>query len=135
MSAKSDAVEPISTILMIFILLELFEVQWQKADTLMGMLVRMYRRYRKNVLWFLVLHPTFYFSIWLAMTTELSIASIALLLLKTIDIATKIILIQAVFEKREVSKEMAAMLMTHLHPLLPYIGLLVYAPLVYLAFL
>jgi hypothetical protein len=135
MTAKSDAMEPLSTILMIFILLELFEVQWQKADTLMGMLVRMYRRYRNNVLWFLLLHPTFYFSIWLAMATELSIASIALLLLKTIDIATKIILIQAVFEKREVSKEMAAMLMTHLHPLLPYIGLLVYVPLVYLAFL
>lgn len=126
--------EDLFTLLLLIILLEIFEVQWQKADSMMGMLLRMHKRYKQSVLWFLILHPTFYFAIWFVMITDYSLASLSLLFIKTVDIATKILLIQQVFEKRELSQEMTMMLLTPLHPLLPYIGLLVYPPLVLIAF-
>jgi len=125
--------ESLYTLLLVSILLELFEVQWQKADTLMGMLLRMYQRYQKNMLLFLVMHPTFYFAIWLMMVTDASYGAIALLFVKTIDIATKIMLIQQVFEKKELSQEFSIMLLAPLKPIMPYLGVFVYPPIVYMA--
>jgi len=127
--------ESIYTWIVVYILLELYEVQWQKADTLMGMLLRMYQRYRSNMLLFLVMHPTFYFAIWLMMVTNASFGAIALLFIKVVDIATKIVLIQQVFEKKELSQEMSMMMLAPLHPLMPYIGVFVYPPMVYMAFM
>ncbi len=126
--------ESLYTLLLVSILLELFEVQWQKADTLMGMLLRMYQRYQKNMLLFLVMHPTFYFAIWLMMVTDASYGAIALLFVKTIDIATKIMLIQQVFEKKEISQEISMMLLAPLKSIMPYLGVFVYPPMVYMAF-
>ena len=122
----------IYTLTLIYILLELFETQWQKADTMMGMLLRMYERYRSNILLFLILHPTFYFTIYLAMATNYRAEILFVLFIKTFDIATKIILIIQIFEKKEVSMELSQMLITPLHKLMPYIGLIVYVPLVYM---
>jgi len=127
--------ESLYTWLVVYILLELYEVQWQKADTLMGMLLRMYQYYQKNLLLFLVMHPTFYFAIWLMMITDASYGAIALLFIKVIDIATKILLIQQVFEKKEISEELSIMMHVPLHPLMPYIGVLIYPPMVYMAFM
>lgn len=125
--------ETLISLIFVYVLLELFEIQWQKADSMMGMLLRMHRRYRQNVLIFLMLHPTYYFAIWLAMVTELSFGSILLLLIKTFDIATKIILLQKVFDKRELSQELTLMLLAPLHPIMPYLGLFIYVPFVLLA--
>jgi len=127
--------ESLYTVILVYILLELYEVHWQKADTLMGMLLRMYQRYQSSMLIFLIMHPTFYFAIWLIMVTDASFGAIALLFIKTIDIATKIILIQQIFEKKELSQEMSMMLLAPLHPLLPYLGVFVYPPMVYMAFM
>ncbi len=121
------------SIVIVYILLELFEAQWQKADSLMGMLLRMHRRYAQSILLFLIMHPTYYFAIWLAMVTDLSFASAILLLIKTVDIATKILLIQKVFEKRALTQELTMVLLAPLHPLMPYLGLMIYTPLVIIA--
>ena len=99
----------------------------------MTMLSRMYHRYKENILLFFVLHPTYYLGIWLVMVTDASFGAIILLFIKTVDIATKVILIQQVFEKKELSAEMTMMLNAPLHPLMPYIGVFVYPPLVYMA--
>ncbi len=117
---------------LIYIFLELFETQWQKADTMMGMLLNMYEKYRDNILLFLVLHPTFYLTIYLAMTTNYSTEILFVLFIKTFDIATKIILINKVFEKKEISMELSQMLSAPLHKLMPYIGLIVYVPLIFM---
>ena len=127
--------ENIVILLIIYIGLELFEIQWQKADNLIGVLGRLYRYYHKNIILFFLMHPTFYFGIGLAMVTDLAFSAIALVFIKTVDLATKILLIQQVFEKKELSAEMSAMLIAPLHPLMPYLSVLVYTPLVYFAFL
>lgn len=126
-------IEAFYLLLLFYISLEIFELQWQKSDSMMGMLVRMHQKYRQNILLFLLHHPTFIFSIWLVMVTNFTMASVILLFVKTVDIATKIILIQQIFEKKELSKELSVMLLTPLHPAMPYLGLIAYTPMVYLS--
>jgi hypothetical protein len=127
--------ESIIAIMVLYLLLEGFEVGWQKAPTMLGMLVRLHRRYEKSIFYFLALHPTYYFAIWLILQTQLSAAAIILLFVKTVDIATKIVLMQQVFEKKEVSMPLHEMLMMPLEKWMPYIGLAVYPPLVLWALL
>jgi hypothetical protein len=122
----------IYTLTLIYLLLELFETQWQKAGTLVGMLENMYAKFRGNVLLFLLLHPTFYFTIYLAMITDYSAEILLVLFIKTFDIATKIILMVQVFEKQEVSQELGQVLLAPLNKLMPYIGVGMYVPLVFM---
>lgn len=112
--------------LIIFILLELYEVTWQKADSIMGMLIRMYKQYDKSIFLFLIMNPTFYFAIWFAMISEYSPSAMILLFIKTVDVATKILLIQMVFVKKELSQDIALVLLAPINKFLPYIGLFVY---------
>jgi hypothetical protein len=83
---------------------------------------------------FCLMHPTFYFGIGLAMISDFAFSALALVFIKTVDMATKILLIQQVFEKKEITVEMSGMLMAPLHPLMPYLSVIVYTPLVYFAF-
>jgi hypothetical protein len=128
-------VETLYIIVFFYVLFELFEIQWQKADTMMGIMVRLYQRYSSSILLFLLLHPTYYFAIWLSMITDYSLAAMTMLFVKTVDIAVKILLIQQIFERGELSDEMTMMLLTPLHPLIPFISVFVYTPMVVLALL
>jgi hypothetical protein len=79
------------------------------------------------------MHPTFYFSIWLVMISDYNIYAMILLFVKTVDLATKIILIEQVFVKRELTEEVSLILLSPVNGFLPYIGLFLYLPLVVLA--
>ncbi len=125
--------ESLFALMGLYVMLELFEIFWQKAESLMGIMLKLYERYAKSILLFLLMHPTYYFGIWLVMVTDYAFAAVLLLLLKTMDIAVKILMIQQIFEKRELSQEMSMMLLAPLHPLLPYLSLIVYAPLVFIS--
>ncbi|MGE4397767.1 MAG: hypothetical protein AB7D34_10045 [Sulfurimonas sp.] len=118
---------------LLFILLEFFEVTWQKAPTIMGMIIKMHRYYSKSILLFLIMHPTFYFSIGFAMLTDLNIYALILLFLKTLDIATKILLIEQIYTKRELSQELSLILLAPINSFLPYIGLFLYPLLILFA--
>ena len=133
-NSYNPAMENILILLIIYIGLELFEIQWQKADNLIGVIGNLYRYYKRNIILFFLMHPTFYFGIGLAMITDLSFSAVALLFIKTVDIATKVLLIQQIFEKKELSPEMSAMLLAPLHPLMMYLSVAIYTPLVYFAF-
>ena len=132
-SSYTCVMENIYLLILIYIVLELFEVQWQKADTMMGVLGNLYRYYQRNIFLFFLMHPTFYIGIGVAMVTDLAFSALALIFIKTIDIATKIILIQQVFEKQEMTAELSAMLLAPLHPYMLYLSVFVYTPLVYFA--
>jgi len=119
--------------ILLYMLLEFYEVQWQKAGTLMDMLVRMYRYYHKNIFLFLIMHPTFYFAIWFLFYTQYNPYALALLAFKTADIVSKIIMIDQIFIKKEISKEFAQVLLTPIGPYLPYVGILLYPFFIYMA--
>jgi len=118
---------------LLFILLEFFEVSWQKAPTIMGMIIRMHRYYSKSIFLFLIMHPTFYFSIGFAMLTDLNIYAMMMLFLKTMDVATKILLIEQVYTKRKLSHELSLILLAPINGFLPYLGVFVYPLLILLA--
>ena len=119
--------------ILLFILLEIYEISWQKAPSIMGMLIRMYKHYQKSIFVFLIMQPTFYFAIGFAILTNYAPSALILLFIKTFDIATKILLIEQVFTKKELSQELSLMLLAPINNFLPYIGLLIYPPLIALA--
>jgi len=119
--------------ILLFVLLEIYEVSWQKASSIMGMLIRMHKYYKKNIFLFLIMQPTFYFAIGFAMLSNYAPSALILLFIKTFDIATKILLIEQVFKKRELSQELSLILLAPINSFLPYIGLLIYPFLIALA--
>lgn len=121
--------------IILFILLEIFEVNTQRAQTMMGMLARMNRYYSRNIFLFLLMHPTFYFLLAFMTLCDYSLLSVTIVLLKGGDILMKIYLLEQVFKKREVTQEMMLVLLAPLHFLVPFLGILVYPPLIYLALL
>ena len=112
--------------IVIYIAFELYEVQWQKADTMQGMLFRMYHYYKRSIFVFLLMHPTFYFATSFMIFTHYNIYALLLFAIKSADIATKLILMKQIFIDKELSSEMSMMLQTPIHWMLPYIGLTVY---------
>jgi hypothetical protein len=125
--------ELILNYVILFILLEFYEINWQKADTVMGMLIRMHKQYSRSIFLFLVMHPTFYFSIGFVMLSDYNMYAMILLFVKTLDVAIKIRLIEQVFVKKELTQELGVLLLSPINGILPYIGLLIYPPLVLLA--
>jgi len=125
--------EYILNYILLYIILEIFEVSWQKAPSLMGMLLRMYKYYNKSIWLFLIMHPTFYFAIGFAMLSDYNGFALLLLFIKTLDVATKILLIQQVFVKRELSQELSLVLLAPINGFLPYLGVVLYPLLILLA--
>lgn len=118
---------------LLFVFLELYEITWQKAPSIMGMVIRMYRYYSKSIFLFLLMQPTFYFSIGFVILSDYNVYAMILLFLKTVDVATKILLIEQVFIKRELSHDLSLILLAPINSFLPYLGLLIYPPLILLA--
>lgn len=118
---------------LLFVFLELYEITWQRAPSIMGMVIRMYRYYSKSIFLFLLMQPTFYFSIGFVMLSDYNVYAMILLFLKTVDVATKILLIEQVFTKRELSQDLSLILLAPINSFLPYMGLLIYPPLILLA--
>lgn len=117
----------------IFVFLELFEITWQKAPSIMGMIIRMHKYYSKSVFLFLIMHPTFYFGIGFFILTNYNLYAAILLFIKTADIVTKILLIEQVFTKRKLSHELSLILLAPINSFLPYMGLFIYPVLIVLA--
>jgi len=118
--------------IILFLMLESFEVYWQKAPTIMGMLLRMYKYYKKNIFLFLLMQPTFIFAIGFTMINDYNPYAMILLFIKTADIATKILLLEQVFSKKEVSHEISMILIAPINNFLPYMGFIAYTPLIYM---
>lgn len=118
---------------LLFVFLELYEITWQRAPSIMGMVIRMYRYYSKSIFLFLLMQPTFYFSIGFVMLSDYNVYAMIMLFLKTVDVATKILLIEQVFTKRELSQDLSLILLAPINSFLPYMGLLIYPPLILLA--
>lgn len=126
--------ELILNYIIIYIFLEIYEVQWQKATTMIGMLARMHEYYKKSVFLFLIMHPTFYFSIFIMLVSNYNMYAVFFFSIKVLDIGMKIMLIKQVFIDKEISHELSLALLAPLHKFLPFMGLVVYPPFIYLAF-
>ncbi|WP_324173020.1 hypothetical protein [Sulfurimonas sp.] len=125
--------EVVLNYILLFIFLEIYELQWQKAQTIMGMLARMYQHYSKSIFLFLIMHPTFYFAIGFMVLNDYNIYAVTLLLIKSLDMITKISLIKQVFIDENLSDEMTLALLAPINKFILYMGLVIYLPLIYLS--
>ena len=116
----------------LYIAFELFEIWWQKSDTLYGVLQNIYRYYEKSIFLLLLIHPTFYLLVYLMIASGYDIYIQIALGLKLSDIALKILFIQKVFIKQEVDEEFKMMLGMKMEWYMLYFGVLFYPVLIYL---
>jgi len=117
-------------LVLILIFLEMFEALWQRSETMMGVLKNGYHYYQKSIFLFLLMHPSFYYILFVALLTNiLNGWIITILLFKTMDIFLKIALIQNIFVKDEVDEIMLPFLEERVTPWIFLMGLGLYPPL------
>ena len=126
--------ENIFVLVFIMILLELFEAVMQRASTLYGVMEKLYRWYQKSIFFFFLMHPAFYFALFVVISTDrLNAYMILILTLKVFDMFYKIELIKTVFIKRKVADDLAAMLAWKIPPWFFLMGVGLYPPLLFYA--
>lgn len=125
--------ENILNYIVLYILLETYEILWQKAGTLLGILARMYEYYKKSIWLYLIMQPTFYFSLGFMILCDYNSYSILLFSIKASDVVTKLILLKKVFIEKEVSSELSEVLLAPINQIFLYMGLIVYPALIFLA--
>ncbi|MEA1914282.1 MAG: hypothetical protein U9N30_03105 [Campylobacterota bacterium] len=84
-------------LLAIFIALELFESNWQKADTFLGMIKNNYIVYEKSIFLYFLLNPTFFYVLFLSIAlNNFSFLMCTLIVLKFADISFRLHLISKI---------------------------------------
>ena len=115
-------------LVLVLILLEIFEVWWQRADTLEEVLYNGYYYYRKSIFIYFIMHPAFSFTLFVILYTEIfNWYFIAILLFKTMDMFFKLTLMRGIFEDRgDINMEIRAMMKEPLNYMLLLTGLGIY---------
>ncbi len=128
--------ENILTFVAILVVLELFEAYMQKADTLYGVVERLYVWYRKSIFAFFLMHPSFYFVLFVVVVTDmLNLYMILILTFKVFDLFYKIELIKSIFIRQNVPADLSAMLEWKIPSWFFLMGVGLYPPLLFYALL
>ena len=126
--------ENIFTLVAILVMLELFEAYMQRADTLYGVMEKLYVWYSKSIFAFFLIHPAFYFTLFVVIVTDiLNIYMILLLTLKVFDLFYKIELIKTIFIKQKIPADLSAMLDWKIPQWFFLMGVGLYPPLLFYA--
>jgi len=115
-------------------MLELFEAYIQRSDTLYGVMEKLYGWYSKSIFTFFLIHPAFYFTLFVVIVTDiLNIYMILLLTLKVFDLFYKIELIKTIFIKQNIPADLSAMLEWRIPQWFFLMGVGLYPPLLFYA--
>ena len=126
--------EILTQLIIIMIVLELMEASLQRANTLGTMIEKLYVYYNKSIFLFFMIHPTFYFTLFVSLYLNLvNFYIIAILLIKTFDIFFKIELIKQRYGQKEMDKELEGMLSLKMAPWMGLLGVFMYVPLLFMA--
>jgi len=119
---------------LILVLLELFEAFMQHDQTLFAVIEKLYGWYRKSIFFFFLMHPAFYFTLFVVIATDtLNGYMIAILTFKIFDMFYKIELIKSIFIKRKIPKDLAVMLEWKIPSWFFLMGVMLYPPLLFYA--
>ena len=125
--------EILTQLITIMIVLELMEASLQKATTLGGMIEKLYVYYNKSIFLFFMIHPTFYFTLFVSLYLNIvNFYIIVILLIKTFDIFFKIELIRQRYYQKEMDKELEGMLTLKMAPWMGLLGIFMYVTLLFL---
>ena len=121
-------------LILILIILELFEAWWQRSDTMIGVLALGYHYYQKSIFLFFLMHPSFYYILFVILFTQvLNGWMVTILLLKSVDLFFKITMMQNIFVQDEVDEVMGSILYEPLSPWLFLTGVSLYPFLLFYA--
>ena len=121
-------------LILILIILELFEAWWQRSNTMMEVLELGYHYYQKSIFLFFLMHPSFYYMLFVILFTQvLNGWMVTILLLKSVDLFFKITMMQNIFVKNEVDEMMGSILYEPLSPWLFLTGVSLYPFLLFYA--
>ena len=121
-------------LIIIMIILELIEANLQKAETLGKMIEKLYLYYNKSVFLFFIIHPTFYFVLFVSLYLDiLDFYIVAILMIKTFDMFFKIELIKQCYLNKTIDDELKGMLTMRLTPWMSVLGVFIYVPLLFIA--
>ena len=118
----------------ILTILELFEAAMQRADTLYDVIGKLYTWYKKSIFAFFLIHPSFYFVLFVVIITDvLNVYMILILTFKIFDLFYKIELIKTIFIKQKIPADLSAMLEWQIPSWFFLIGVTLYPPLLFYA--
>ena len=118
----------------ILIILELFEATMQRASTLYGVMEKLYEWYSKSIFFFFLMHPAFYFTLFVVIVTDrLNVYMILLLAFKVFDLFYKLELIKKIFIQQKVPGDLADMLEWKIPSWFFLMGVVLYPPLLFYA--
>jgi len=118
------------SLLFIFIAVELFESNWQKSDSLYGLISNNFKIYQKNIFLYFTLHLSFFYTIYLSLSlNNFGFWMSSILVLKFLDIAFKLSMMKKLSLGASVSEVMPVNV--KMTPLFRYKNVLIY-PLSYI---
>jgi hypothetical protein len=119
--------EPAVLFVVIMMICELFEAWWQRADTIEGLLANGYRFYRQSIFVFFLMHPSFYFVLFVILATGIFNGwMMTVLVLKVTDLFLKITMMQKLFVRMEADDAIGPFLQEPMSPWLLLTGVSLY---------
>ncbi len=116
------------------ILLEIFELYIQKADTLSEMIDNLYHYYNKTIFLFFLIHPTFYYVLGVTLYFDsFNFYSMTILILKAFDLFFKMELIKQRYYEPIMDAELEKMMELKIPLNMKFLTLISYVPLLYLS--
>ena len=111
----------------LFIVLELFESNWQKSDTLYGLLNKNYLVYKKNMFLYFIMNPTFLFSLYLAITqNNFGFWMSSIIVLKFLDISMRLNIMNKIDKNEDITTLVPMDIDMNIY--LKYMNLIIYIP-------
>lgn len=113
------------SLFLIFIAVEFFESNWQKSDSIHGLITNNYKIYQKSIFLYFTLHLSFFYTIFVSMyLNNFSFWMSSILVIKFLDIAFKLNMMQKISKGSSVEEVMPINI--KMTPLFRYMNVLIY---------
>ncbi|MGJ0455911.1 hypothetical protein NG782_04290 [Aliarcobacter cryaerophilus] len=109
----------------IFVVIELFESNWQKSSTLHGMLENNFLVYKRNIFLYFILHISFFYSIYLSISSNnFGFWMSSILALKFFDIIFKLSIMKKLSDGINIDEIVP--FDANITPILRYLNVIIY---------
>jgi hypothetical protein len=95
------------SLLIIFMAVELFESNWQKHDTLYGLIFNNYQIYQKNIFLYFILHASFFYTLFVSIyLNNFGFWMSSIIVVKFLDMAVKLNMMQKLSSGADIKEVM-----------------------------
>jgi len=113
------------SLLLIFVAVEIFESNWQKNDSLHGLIYNNYQIYKKNIFLYFILHISFFYSIGVSVyLNNFDFWMSSIVIVKFLDMAFKINMMKKLSSGLEIHEVMP--MNVNMTPLFRYFNVIIY---------